>query len=134
MVQPRVGRSWSAHRILLWRKQFSALSHAAPWFRYGELGTSKPQLLLIPGALMSTDSMKAWCVRSHRGLSAEAFAGTSVEKAFKEHYTKVHYRLLRTLLATARPPPPPPLPKALHTIDIHINETIDQAGLLPNAA
>jgi pimeloyl-ACP methyl ester carboxylesterase len=32
---------------------------------YGELGTSKPPLLLIPGAFMATDSMKAW---------AEAFA------------------------------------------------------------
>ena len=27
---------------------------------YGELGTSKPPLLLIPGAFMATDSMKAW--------------------------------------------------------------------------
>ncbi|MGO4445000.1 alpha/beta fold hydrolase [Mycobacterium sp. 2YAF39] len=32
---------------------------------YGELGTSKPPLLLIPGAFMATDSMKTW---------AEAFA------------------------------------------------------------
>ena len=32
---------------------------------YGGLGTSKPPLLLIPGAFMATDSMKAW---------AEAFA------------------------------------------------------------
>jgi pimeloyl-ACP methyl ester carboxylesterase len=32
---------------------------------YGELGTSKPPLLLIPGAFMATDSMKLW---------AEAFA------------------------------------------------------------
>ena len=27
---------------------------------YGELGTSKPPLLLIPGAFMATDSMSAW--------------------------------------------------------------------------
>jgi len=27
---------------------------------YGELGTSKPPLLLIPGAFMATGSMKAW--------------------------------------------------------------------------
>ena len=27
---------------------------------YGELGTSRPPLLLIPGAFMATDSMKAW--------------------------------------------------------------------------
>jgi pimeloyl-ACP methyl ester carboxylesterase len=27
---------------------------------YGELGTSKPPLLLIPGAFMAADSMKAW--------------------------------------------------------------------------
>jgi pimeloyl-ACP methyl ester carboxylesterase len=30
---------------------------------YGELGTSKPPLLLIPGAFMSTDSMRAWADR-----------------------------------------------------------------------
>ena len=27
---------------------------------YGVLGTPKPPLLLIPGAFMATDSMKAW--------------------------------------------------------------------------
>jgi hypothetical protein len=27
---------------------------------YGDLGTSKPPLLLIPGAFMATDSMNAW--------------------------------------------------------------------------
>ena len=42
--------------------------------------------------------------------------------------------LLRPLLATDQPPGPPTLRKALHTIDIHINETINQARLLPNAA
>ena len=42
--------------------------------------------------------------------------------------------LLRPLLAADQPPAPVPLRKALHTIDIHINETIDQARLLPNAA
>ena len=53
---------------------------------------------------------------------------------FAIFYTKLHDRLLRPLLATDQPPAPPPLRKALHTIDIHINETIDQARLLPNAA
>lgn len=27
---------------------------------YGELGTAKPPLLLIPGAFMATDSMREW--------------------------------------------------------------------------
>lgn len=27
---------------------------------YGELGTSKPPLLVIPGAFMATDSMTGW--------------------------------------------------------------------------
>ena len=54
--------------------------------------------------------------------------------AFAIFYTKVHDRLLRPLLAADQPPAPPPLRKALHTIDIHITETIDQARLLPNAA
>ena len=53
---------------------------------------------------------------------------------FAIFYTKLHDRLLRPLLAAHQPPAPPPLRKALHTIDIHINETIDQARLLPNAA
>ena len=53
---------------------------------------------------------------------------------FAIFYTKLHDRLLRPLLATDQPPAPPPLRKALHTIDIHINETIDRARLLPNAA
>jgi hypothetical protein len=53
---------------------------------------------------------------------------------FAIFYTKLHDRLLRPLLATDRPPAPPPLRKALHTIDIHIAETIDRARLLPNAA
>ena len=30
---------------------------------YGELGTSRPPLLLIPGAFMATDSMRAWADR-----------------------------------------------------------------------
>ena len=53
---------------------------------------------------------------------------------FAIFYTKVHDRLLRPLLAADQPPAPPPLRKALHTIDIHITETIEQARLLPNAA
>ena len=53
---------------------------------------------------------------------------------FAIFYTKLHDRLLRPLLATDQSPAPPPLRKALHTIDIHINETIDQARLQPKAA
>jgi hypothetical protein len=53
---------------------------------------------------------------------------------FAIFYTKVHDRLLRPLLATDRPPAPSSIRKALHTIDIHITETIDQARLLPKAA
>jgi hypothetical protein len=49
-------------------------------------------------------------------------------------YTKVHDRLLRPLLAADQPPAPPSVRKALHTIDIHITETIHHARLLPNAA
>jgi hypothetical protein len=53
---------------------------------------------------------------------------------FAIFYTKLHDRLLRPLLATDQPPASPQLRKALHTIDIHINETSDRARLLPNAA
>jgi hypothetical protein len=59
---------------------------------------------------------------------------TSDGLRFAIFYTKLHDRPLRTLLATDQPPTPPPLRKALHTIDIHVTETIDQARLLSNAA
>ena len=53
---------------------------------------------------------------------------------FAIFYTKEHDRLLRPLLAANQPPAPPPVRNALHTIDIHITESIDQARLLPKAA
>jgi hypothetical protein len=53
---------------------------------------------------------------------------------FAIFYTKVHNRLLRPLLAADQPPAPPQLRNALHTIDIHINDTIDHARLLQQAA
>jgi hypothetical protein len=53
---------------------------------------------------------------------------------FAIFYTKVHDRLLRPLLAADQPPVPPQLRKVLHTIDIHITQTIDHARLLPKAA
>ncbi len=49
--------------------------------------------------------------------------------AFAIFYPKVHDRLLRPLLAADEPPAPPPIRKALHTIDIHITQRIeDQAA------
>ena len=59
---------------------------------------------------------------------------TSDGLRFAIFYTKVHDRLLRPLLAADQPPAPQPLRNALHTIDIHITETIDRRRLLPNAA
>ena len=53
---------------------------------------------------------------------------------FAIFYTKVHDRLLRPLLAANQPSAPPPLRNALHTIDIHVAERIDNARLLPKAA
>ena len=53
---------------------------------------------------------------------------------FAIFYTKLHDRLLRPLLAADQPPAPTPTRKALHTVDTHITETIDQARLLPKAA
>jgi hypothetical protein len=53
---------------------------------------------------------------------------------FAIFYTKVHDRLLRALFAADQPPAPPPIRKALHTINIHITETINQARLVPKAA
>ena len=59
---------------------------------------------------------------------------TSDGLRFAIFYTKLHDRLLRPLLAADQPPAPPTLRKALHAIDIHITERIDQARILPNAA
>jgi hypothetical protein len=66
----------------------------------------------------------------HRNL----YALTADGLRFAIFYTKLHDRLLRPLLAADQPPAPVPLRKALHTIDIHITETIDQARLLSNVA
>src|SRR5271168_1335553 len=41
---------------------------------------------------------------------------------------------MAALLAADQLPAPPTLRKALHTIDIHLTETIDQARLLPKTA
>ena len=48
-------------------------------------------------------------------------------------YTKVHDRLLRPLCAADQPPAPGKLRQALHVIDDHLNDYIDQARI-PNAA
>jgi hypothetical protein len=53
---------------------------------------------------------------------------------FAIFYTKLHDRLLRPLLATDQPPAPAPVRKALHTIDIHVTETLDRSRLLPKPA
>ena len=54
--------------------------------------------------------------------------------AFAIFYPKVHDRLLRPLLAADEPPAPPLIRKALHTIDIHITQRIEDARLLPTVA
>jgi hypothetical protein len=41
---------------------------------------------------------------------------------------------MAALLAADQLPAPPPLRKALHTVDIHLTETTDQARLLPKTA
>jgi hypothetical protein len=53
---------------------------------------------------------------------------------FAIFYTKVHDRLLRSLLAADQPPAPLPLRNALRIIDIHVTETLDQARLPSKAA
>jgi transposase len=53
---------------------------------------------------------------------------------FAIFYTKVHDRLLRPLLAADQPPAPPPLRNSLHTIDIHVTQTLDQARMLSKVA
>jgi hypothetical protein len=50
---------------------------------------------------------------------------------FAIFYTKLHNRLLRPLLAADQPPAPLPLRQALHTIDQHIDDYLDLAGVCP---
>jgi hypothetical protein len=50
---------------------------------------------------------------------------------FAIFYTKLHNRLLRPLMAADRPPAPLPLRQALHTIDRHIDDYLDLAGVCP---
>ena len=56
---------------------------------------------------------------------------TSNGQRFAIFYTKLHNRLLRPLLATDQPPVPPQLRKALHTIDIHLKQALQQPGCYP---
>ena len=59
---------------------------------------------------------------------------TSNGLRFAIFYTKLHDRLLRPLLAADQPPAPLPSRKALRTVDTHITERIDNAGLPLKAA
>ena len=56
---------------------------------------------------------------------------TADGQRFAIFYTKLHNRLLRPLLAADRPPAPLPLRQALHTIDQHIDDYLDLAGVCP---
>lgn len=58
---------------------------------------------------------------------------TSDGLRFAIFYTKVHDRLLRPLLATNQSPAPSPKRKALHTIDIHIEEPPDYRNVSSRA-
>lgn len=48
---------------------------------------------------------------------------------FAIFYTKLHNRLLRPLMTADTPPAPLPLRQALHTIDRHIDDYLDQARI-----
>jgi hypothetical protein len=56
---------------------------------------------------------------------------TTDGQRFAIFYTKLHNRLLRPLLAADRPPAPLQLRQALHTIDRHIDDYLDLAGVCP---
>ncbi len=67
-------------------------------------------------------------------LSKNRYRLTGDGLRFAIFYNKLHDRLLRPLLAAEPATRPATITKGLHTIDIHITETIDQARFLPNAA
>jgi hypothetical protein len=85
---------------------------------------------------------RRWCIVTLKDMSGSIFqrqrhywAGSASDGlAFAIFYTKVHDRLLGPLLAAYQPPARPPIRKALHTIDTHITQRIEDARLLPTAA
>ncbi len=56
---------------------------------------------------------------------------TPAGQRFAVFYTKLHNRLLRPLMAADRPPAPLPLRQALRTIDRHIDDYLNLAGVCP---
>jgi hypothetical protein len=56
---------------------------------------------------------------------------TPAGQRFAVFYTKLHNRLLRPLMAANAPPAPLPLRQALRTIDRHIDDYLDLAGVCP---
>jgi DNA-binding MarR family transcriptional regulator len=56
---------------------------------------------------------------------------TPTGQRFAVFYTKLHNRLLRPLMAADRSPAPLELRQALHTIDRHIDDYLDLAGVCP---
>lgn len=56
---------------------------------------------------------------------------TPAGQRFAVFYTKLHNRLLRPLMAADRSPAPLELRQALHTIDRHIDDYLDRAGVCP---
>jgi hypothetical protein len=56
---------------------------------------------------------------------------TTDGQRFAVFYTKLHNRLLRPLMAANAPPAPLQLRQALHTIDQHIDNYLDLAGVCP---
>jgi DNA-binding MarR family transcriptional regulator len=56
---------------------------------------------------------------------------TPTGQRFAVFYTKLHNRLLRPLMAADHPPAPLELRQALHTINRHIDNYLDLAGVCP---
>ena len=69
----------------------------------------------------------------HRRLRTNTYQLTPDGQRIAIFYTKVHDRLLRPLCAADQPPAPRKLRQALHVIDDHLNDYIDQARI-QNAA
>jgi hypothetical protein len=67
----------------------------------------------------------------HRLPGRNLYHLTPAGQRFAVFYTKLHNRLLRPLLAADRPPAPLELRQALHTIDRHIDDYLDLAGICP---
>jgi hypothetical protein len=83
----------------------------------------------LPGQLRPDPTARQSLIERLPGRNVSRLTPTG--QRFAVFYTKLHNRLLRPLMAADRSPAPRELRQALHTIDRHIDDYLDLAGVCP---